>query len=708
MNFDNLVAEWYARPAVWSYGIAALAFTAFGVQLVLGWKGAGRGLLLLSAIALGAVWAIASAGFAIAPDPELWRAANIVDVFRLACAAAFLTVVLFQGNLTQSEAAPRRKAIGVYAAISFAVGVLLFADVPMPGSSDGDDRSTGWAFEAHLVIALLGVVLAEQIYRHAAPELRWQLRPLCIGIAGPLALDVVVFSDALLYRVLDLHFWEARGFAHSLSIPLLVLAANRNRDWTFDVSVSRSVVAGSTAVLVAGAYLLVVAASGYYVRYFGGAWGKALQTVLFFAACLALGFIALSSTFRARVRVFVAKHFFSYRYDYREEWLRFTQTLSTDDQGRSVETICLHALAGLVESAGGGLWLRRDASSGFVQVARFRQRQVGTVEPTDGALHSFLGRTGWVIEVPAARRDPASHGGLGLPGWLDPLQEAWLIVPLLVTDELIGFVILDKPRVKIEVGWEVRDLLKTAGRQAAGYLAMKQATEALVEAQKFEAFNRMSAFVVHDLKNLITQMQLMLRNAQKHQSNPEFQRDMLETVENVVERMNALMRQLRAGGSPAEGPRSVDLSALVDRVCAARSAERIEVRREGTGPAVANGHEDRLERVIGHLVQNALEAGGENARVVVRLLDAPEQCVVEVTDNGSGMSSDFVRERLFKPFQTTKSTGMGIGAYESQQYVSSLGGRIEVKTEQGAGTQVRVVLPGVKTAASAMLSEQPI
>jgi putative PEP-CTERM system histidine kinase len=307
-----------------------------------------------------------------------------------------------------------------------------------------------------------------------------------------------------------------------------------------------------------------------------------------------------------------------------------------------------------------------------------------------------------------ARRDPSSQGAFGLPAWLDQLHDAWLITPLLYGDELIGFVILEAPRVKTEVNWEVRDLLKTAGRQAASYLAMKRTTEALLEARKFDAFNRMSAFVVHDLKNLVAQMQLMLRNAEKHHANPEFQRDMMETVENVVERMNKLMHQLRSGETPPENPRPLDLGALVRRVQATRAAGQKGLKLDAAAGVVALGHEDRLERVIGHLIQNGFDAAGENARVDVRVFRDADRAVVEVADNGAGMSAEFVRDRLFKPFQTTKKTGMGIGAYESQQYVVSIGGRIDVQSEVSAGTRVRVILPAVEPIKTTHLHEQSV
>src|SRR5438270_7816382 len=168
----------------------------------------------------------------------------------------------------------------------------------------------------------------------------------------------------------------------------------------------------------------------------------------------------------------------------------------------------------------------------------------------------------------------------------------WLIIPLAIGPDLIGFVILGAARAKIEIDWEVRDLLKTASQQAASYLAQIRASEALLEARKFAAFNRMSAFVVHDLKNLVAQLSLMLRNAERHRDNPEFQRDMLSTVEHVVGRMNALMLQLRTGTTPVEKPRQVELEPLVRRVCASKGSTAATIGLDLCA-LHAIGHEER-------------------------------------------------------------------------------------------------------------------
>jgi putative PEP-CTERM system histidine kinase len=480
---------------------------------------------------------------------------------------------------------------------------------------------------------------------------------------------------------------------HTLAVPFLAVAARRRVDWIAQLRVSRSAVFHTATLVLAGVYLLFVSSLGYYLRFFGGTWGGALQLSLVFAALAALLAFALSGSLRARLRVFVAKHFFSYRFDYRKEWLRFTAMLSTRGSPHEVGRLVVRGLADLVECPAGSLWTRADPQGPFEQMARWNTPAIEGHEPVASEFCAFLRRTGWVIDLDQLRASPRLYEGLVVPTWLLGAPSVWLVVPLLVDDELLGFVLLAPPRTRVEVNWEVLDLLKTASRQAAGHLAQMQATEALLEARKFEAFNRMSAFVVHDLKNIVTQLSLMLKNAERLRDNREFQQDMLLTVESSLAKMRQLMLQLREGKPAAGGGAGVELYPIVQKLrslakARGRVLEVARIKRLAT-----RGHEDRLERVLGHLVHNALDATGDEGRVWISVQRDRGQVCIEVGDNGVGMSEEFVRTRLFKPFASTKRSGMGVGSYESAQYVRELGGRIEVESAPGEGTVVTVLLP---------------
>src|SRR5690606_21150230 len=227
--------------------------------------------------------------------------------------------------------------------------------------------------------------------------------------------------------------------------------------------------------------------------------------------------------------------------------------------------------------------------------ARYNHGPVEVDEYADSALCRFLDEREWVLNLEEWRSSPGCYDGLGVPGWLSEMDEAWLIIPLKSGGGLIGFVMLDRARTRFEVNWEVLDLLKTSQRQSASDLARMMATEALIEARKFDAFNRMSAFVVHDLKNLVAQLSLMLRNAERHRDNPAFQQDMLETVAHVESRMRALMGQLQEK-RPIDAAREVDLCALVERIRSTKRTQRppLEVTLPECGSVQVVAHGDRL------------------------------------------------------------------------------------------------------------------
>ena len=696
-----MVSEFnYAAPASWSYGFALLAFAAFAVQLALGWRGGARATVLLAAMGLSAVWAGAGLAYARTAAHGMWLLCHGLDLARMAALCAFLMLLLYGGRT--GKRAVRRAAMSGTALLVALVAVAAVLPSQPPGLPTLGSSAQRLGYVALLGISIYGLVLIEQLLRNAPEASRWALKPLCLGLGGAFVYNLFMYVDAVLFSQLDVAVWSAHAAAQALVVPFLALAAVRNKDWTIDIHMSRRVVFHSTALLGSGLYLLAAAGVGYYVRYFGGTWGSTLQIALLFGALLVLATLFCSGTLRSRLKVYVNKNFFSYRYDYREEWLRFTRVLGAEDRGSLQERV-VRALADLVESPAGALWLR-DEQGRYRQSARWNMSAVHEAEPEDGSLVRFLAERRWVVDVEACRGNPESYPGLKLPQWLASMSSAWLIVPLLVGEELSGFVVLATPRAKLDINWEVRDLLKTAAHQAASYLGQAQATEALLEARKFDAFNRMSAFVVHDLKNLVAQLNLLVRNADRHRDNPAFQDDMIETVKHVESRMNALLAQLRAGATPVENRRSVDLGGVVTRVQRAKGADerRLSVNIENALSVLA--HEDRLEHVIGHLVQNALDATEPDGHVRVRVHGGDGAAVVEVQDNGVGMSPEFVRDRLFRPFQSTKPNGMGIGAYESAQYIQSIGGRIEVDSALNRGTCIKVLLPRHAAAISVPMS----
>lgn len=681
----------------WSYGLVGLSYSAFSLHLLqLGFSRSARDLskfAIFIAATSSALWGWFGLVMRLTGQPLFYLISTFFDVLRYGSWSAFLLILLHANRRTMVTVG--FTWMGVMVGVVMLLGLIGMTLAALKISDLGNPAR--WLLLSSMVAPVVAMVLLEQVFRNVAEDARWSIKPLCLGLAGSFLFDLYLFSEAVLFNRLDGDALSIRGAVHTLVVPLLLLSMTRRRDWAAQIHFSPKAAFQTATLLIAGLYLIFIASVGYYVRYFGSEWGRALQLGLVFMALIFLVVIGFSGSVRARLRVFLGKHFFRYRFDYREEWLKFTHTLSAKNSPQEMGPQVIRALADMLESPAGGLWMKAKDGAEFSQTARWNQPQTLVKEAANSPLCEFMKNRGWVINLEEYRAYPGRYGALKLPLWLQTLEQAWLVVPLRVDQDLIGFCVLASARTHMEVNWEVNDLVKTAGQQAASFLAQMQATEALLEVRKFDAFNRMSAFVVHDLKNIVTQLSLMMKNAKRLSHNPEFQQDMLLTVENSLDRMRQLMLQLREGATPPGSAFGVNLGNIVQRLEAVASGRGRTLEVQLDEPLLARGHEERLERIIGHVVQNAFDATDLNGRVWLNLARARGQAQVLVGDTGQGMSPDFVRDRLFKPFQTTKATGMGIGAYESFQYVQELGGHIEVESQPGHGTTVKMLLPLFET-----------
>lgn len=679
------------------YTLAALSYGGFAVYLLLSKRlqradpaSARAFIAALAATTLWAALAVVADNWPVHTVPSF---AALFDLLRYGAWFAFLLTFLRQNPGSQLATTGQVLRWGAGAGV-LAGGLLLGLRV-WQGLGDAEPSRAQLALA--LALPVFGLLMVEQLFRNLGEDTRWNAKPVCLGLCCVFAFDIYLYAEALLFGHFDADAFSVRGAAHAMAIPFLFVAARRSTNWMVKLQVSRTAAFYSATLILAGAYLLFMAAIGYYVRYFGGNWGRALQLGMLVAGLSFLGMLVFSGAMRSWLRVFVGKHFFSYRYDYREEWLRFTAMLSSKRSPQEMGEQIVRGLAKMVESPAGSLWTHNGADGEFSQSAAWNSPRSTEAEAADSSLCAFLQVQGWVIDLDEFRASPKRYGTLALPTWLLGTPNGWLVVPLLAGDELQGFVVLARPLTPISINWEVLDLIKTAGRQAAGYLAQMQATEALLEARKFEAFNRMSAFVVHDLKNIVAQLSLMLKNAERLHDNREFQQDMLLTVESSLEKMRRLMLQLREGATPPGGSRGVELAPIVRRLVATVTAQGRTLEVTELDRLATRGHDDRLERVVGHLVQNALDATPADGRVWIAVTRYSGQVQLQVGDTGAGMSEEFVRNKLFRPFNTTKHSGMGIGTYESFQYIRELGGAIQVDSHVDAGTTITVLLPLFET-----------
>ena len=674
--------------ATYSYSVAALAFLLLGLMLLTRWRSRPQAAVLSAAAFSSVLWSAALAYYA--GNLAEWSAwADCLEIVRNGAWSAFLVILI--GNYRDPDSRLPFKLQGWVAAM--AVFYLLYLAGTASGTWNLDflvQLGVMPAVTARVGLAVLGIVLVEQLYRNRPAQDRWAIKFACLGIGAMFAYDFYLYSNTMLFHQVDPDIWAARGVVNALTVPLIALSMRRSASWSSELAVSRRVMFHSAALFGSAIYLLAMGSAGYYLRFVGGSWGTVMQVAFLFGALILLVVILFSGTFRSWLKVFISKHFYSYNYDYREEWLRFTRTLSEHGPGLGVRTI--QAVAELVESPGGVLFLRRE--SGLCEPDSYWQVPAQVVaEPADSAFCQFLETKQWVVDLKELEDDPAMYGQLHVPDWMAQFPRCWLVLPLIMQGKLSGFMLLMQPRSRVALNWEVIDLLKIAGNQAASYLAQQDAANALMVARQFESFNRMSTFVVHDLKNLVSQLSLLIPNAEKHRNNPEFQRDMLDTVNHSVQKMKLLLQKLSRSESPEH---MVPLA--IDQVLRQAVALKAAFEPHPAFDIVDAGlkvlaDRERLERVLGHLIQNAIEATPRDGSVSVGLRRQDDTAVISISDTGEGMSEEFIRERLFKPFETTKSAGMGIGVFESREYITELGGKLEVASAPGEGTIFNVILP---------------
>lgn len=678
---------------LYSYSLAILAYTLLAALVFFTRYRRPLSMPLVTASTLTALWAASIANSALLPYPQV-KLINLAEVARnVAWCYVLLKFIGLRLAGTDHILASRRWILWFAAG----VGVILAAIFATPYLSQRlpllHDSHSDIAFVAWLAMAILGLLLLEQIFRNSNDSERWLVKYLCLGLGVIFAYDFFMYAEGLLFRQLDPVLWQARGIVSALAAIFLAIAllrSDREKSGQ-NLYLSRHVVFHSVTLLASGLYLIFMALAGYFIRYLGGSWGGVLQIGFLCASGLLLLALLFSGQIRARTRVWLSKNFFSYKYDYRTEWLQFTRTLA--EGGDNIPENIIRAMAHLSKSPSGLVWSR--SMEGQLRLACNWEM----AEPEAGIylqqLEGWLQQTEWIIDLREWRKIPDLYGELAMPARLAEVPRAWLIIPLLFGDQLQGILLLCESDLQEDINWEDRDLLKVAGRQAASHLAQHEADTALIEARQFEAFNRLSAYVIHDLKNILAQQSLIVSNAGKHRQNPAFIDDVIATVGNSVERMTRLMEQMRSGVRVVEaGP--VDLNGLLQDVINERQkAQPGPTLQKPERGITVEADREMLATVFAHIIQNAQEAtDAKDGIVSVRILGQQGQAIVEVEDNGTGMDQEFLRNRLFTPFDSTKGlTGMGIGAFESREFVRGLGGDIWVSSTPGAGSLFRIVIP---------------
>lgn len=658
---------------IWSHALAATLFVALALWQLRAPSWTPAQGAFAAALAATAFWALVVAFSAPASI-----AAALAESLRNLGWLAWLFALLREGTRDA-----RRVAISLLFIVVGVVGVaeMLVALVPVLAPDESDSIRFA-ALALRLITTIGALVLVHNLYTAAEPQARSGIRLPLIALAVLWSYDLNVYGVAALAERWSASFLALRGLVALLTAPAFGIAVRRADGWKMQLS--RTVAFQSLSLVAILFYFGLLALLTVALDRIGGDYARLVQVGIVFSTTLAALAFLPSERFRAWCKLKIAKHFFAHRYDYRAEWLRFTETIGAPGpDAPPLGERAVRALADITDSSS-GLLLAPDETGAFAVQAGWQWGPVGGA-PVPVEIAEALAGDGRILHVGAETA--------GLPDWLRDDPRLWAVVPLLHFDRLAGLVVLGRPPIDRGLDWEDLELLRVAGRQLASYLSEARGQEALSDARRFDEFNRRFAFILHDIKNLVSQLNLLARNAERHADNPAFRADMIETLKESAGKLGDLLARLAPHGkSRPEEPRPIAALAFLSSLAAGRRGG-VPVTVSGDAELMLLADPARLEQAFTHLLQNAIDASPAGASVAVAVARRGLDGAIEIVDQGAGMSSEFVRSQLFRPFASTKDGGFGIGAYEARVLVASMAGRIEVESHEGVGSRFTIVLP---------------
>jgi putative PEP-CTERM system histidine kinase len=680
-------------PGSIGYVIAALGYAALFFLLLVAWQGRGSGWRLVAAALVTAVWAAALAQF------DGGRSASTAPAVLLDAGRYLAWLAVLANGAAVSTATSR--IAGVARLSCLAVACLALAATVL-----GHAMASELAVASALLMPAIGLWFLLRLNADTAHGPRSWFVYLGVGVGSVMVCDVVLYTQTVLPGGSTAETWLVRGYVACLAIPFIALAVTRGSPWPFRFTVSRDAAFYTTLATAVGGYALLASIGGHLLRLVGGSQGAILQWSFYSVAFALLVALVASTRFRRWLRVSLVKNFFEHKYEYREEWLRFIATLSDTAAGEDSRSTGLRAIAQIIMSPGAILLWKDEGGRLFRIAATWPGDETFPGDAGDLGrsvrLIELLERREWVVDIADQRHDRRPRDSLDLPAGLVADRRWRLIVPVLFKSTLRGMVLLQDPHSDFALTFEDRDLLKTVSRHVATHLAQHEAEQRLAEVRQFEAYSRLAAFLMHDLKNAAAQLQLVVANAGRHKHNPEFIDDAIDTVSNAASRISRLIDQLGRGSwNESDGPVSVEhvAASAIERTLDREPRPSLKV--EASGLCVDMGRE-QIGNIIEHLIRNAQDATPADGKIEVVIRQETDMAIICISDTGHGMEPAFVRNRLFKPFDSTKgSKGMGIGAYQAREFARSRGGDMLVESAQGRGTTVHMSLPVAKISAVA-------
>jgi len=618
----------------------------------------------------------------------IWDTLGLVFIMETAHYSLWALALTKLSQRLKPNFIPRRVRVLIYS-LALVIPVMTFALSTSKVFQENIIQALSW----HSVIfALLNLLVIEQLYRSAATGRLIRLICICLGIM--FLSDIALYSQHYTGIIQDEALWQARALFAILTFTLMTigfLCFQGEPEIKSKVAISQPAVYFSMSLTTAGILLLILAFGSYYIKLKSASWLSILYSTLTIFAIFSITLALTSSKIRQRLNIFINKHLFNYKYDYRNEWLNLIRGLSQPVEHEKITEQAIRVSANLFRCNGAALFKLHNNEFYLSEQIGSLDNELGVAESAESEFVDHL-RKGWVFAPNSISESASNHNG-SLPNWLSDVDELWLICPLSIEQNLIGFMLLSHPKDGEQPNWEDFDLAKTVGRQVANYLIRHAQSELLAQARQFETFNKLSAFVMHDLKNLIAQQSLVVKNAEKHKDNPAFVEDAINTIKNSVDRMNTLLSKLKQNE-----PEETKVIAVKDLLIEATK----RCQKYAPAPTLMDLKEalhvkadfDSLAMVFTHLIHNAQDATPDNGFVDIQSERVNSTARICIEDNGEGMTDEFIRNKLFQPFESTKAgKGMGVGVYQAREYIESLGGTIQVESQYGTGSKFTIEIP---------------
>lgn len=536
----------------------------------------------------------------------------------------------------------------------------------------------------YLVAQVLILANLEQTFRHADEQARWYLKFPVVGVGLVSMYFLYEMSDLLLYLVWHRELAWLSAMVSTVSCALIGYGLVHRATPDVHIYVSKKVVSSSLTFLLVGGVLMGTGLIAWFIRGTGLPGSLVLSALFMLLAGTGLVFVLLSAHARQTLGRFVERHFFAHTYDYRTRWLEVTETISAPGTAEQIAARAATLCKSLFGARTVAIWMSgHTESDGWVRLAGLPP----SGSPTRIKDGGEIGR--WLNDHPDTIETPLLSGPLPA-GLVDEVRGAGavLLAPLRTGNHAIGWAMLGRRADGRRYSQQDRDLLRCVSAQVADRLQHLALAERLILAREMEGFYECSAFFLHDLKNFIATLSLVVQNAERHGENPEFQRAAMATIGSTVRKMTALMGTVAAlSRDPCPKLQVVDLNALIDDVLKGfEYGGGAPLIRHAKPVPLVRVDPDQLQQVVLNLILNAQDAVGRDGRIVITTDAVGDRAQVMVEDNGCGMEEETIAA-LFRPFRSTKGRGLGIGLYQCRKILQAHGGTLEVESEKGKGTR---------------------